>query len=83
MRPTNPGNISVPDWEGSTYREVYTGRFECAIHVLRSFQKSAQRGMATPKSDLDSIEPGREVAERTFKETESCVPYTGSSSQFW
>jgi len=61
----------VEDWEGSTYRAVYTVRFELAIYVLHVFQKKAKRGIATPKSDLDLIRNRLRVAEKAAKELES------------
>ena len=61
----------VEDWEGSTYRAVYTVRFERAIYVLHVFQKKAKRGIATPKSDLDLIRHRLKVAEQAAKELES------------
>lgn len=61
----------VEDWEGSTYRAVYTVRFELAVYVLHVFQKKAKRGIATPKSDLDLIRQRLRVAEQAAKELES------------
>jgi phage-related protein len=61
----------VEDWEGNTYRAVYTVRFEFAIYVLHVFQKKAKRGIATPKSDLDLIRQRLSVAEQAAKELES------------
>jgi phage-related protein len=60
----------VEDWEGSTYRAVYTVRFERGIYVLHVFQKKAKRGIATPKSDLDLIRHRLKVAEQVAKELE-------------
>jgi len=61
----------VEDWEGSTYRAVYTVRFECAVFLLHVFQKKAKRGIATPKSDLDLIRHRLKVAEQAVMELES------------
>jgi len=61
----------VEDWEGNTYRAVYTVRFECGIYVLHVFQKKAKRGIATPKSDLDLIRHRLKVAEQAAQELES------------
>ncbi len=58
----------VEDWKGSTFRSVYTVRFESAIYVLHVFQKKSKRGIATPKSDLDLIRQRLRVAERAAKE---------------
>ena len=46
----------VDDFEGDTYRAVYTVRFAGAVYVLHAFQKKSRRGIATPKAQLDLIE---------------------------
>jgi phage-related protein len=45
----------MDDFDGDTFRAVYTVRFSKAIYVLHAFQKKAKRGVATPKADLDLI----------------------------
>jgi phage-related protein len=44
------------DFDGDTYRPVYTVRFAGVVYVLHAFQKKSRRGIATPKADLDLIE---------------------------
>jgi phage-related protein len=46
----------VEDYDGDTYRAVYTVKFAEAIYVLHAFQKKSKSGIATPKHDLDLIE---------------------------
>jgi phage-related protein len=46
----------VEDYDGDTYRAVYTVRFAEAIYVLHAFQKKSKSDIATPKYDLDLIE---------------------------
>jgi phage-related protein len=46
----------VDDFDGDTYRAVYTVRFAGAVYVLHAFQKKSRRGIATPKAELDLIE---------------------------
>jgi phage-related protein len=46
----------VEDYDGDTYRAVYTVKFSEAIYVLHAFQKKSKSGIATPKHDLDLIE---------------------------
>ena len=41
--------------DGSTYRAVYTVKFEDAVYVLHCFQKKSTKGIATPKPDIDLI----------------------------
>jgi phage-related protein len=61
----------VEDWQGNTYRAVYTVRFACGVFVLHVFQKKARRGIATPKADLDLIRKRLKAAEQAAKEMES------------
>jgi phage-related protein len=45
----------VDDFDGDTYRAVYTVRFAGIVYVLHAFQKKSRRGIATPRQDLDLI----------------------------
>lgn len=46
----------VDDFDGDTYRAVYTVRFAHVVYVLHAFQKKSKRGIATPKAELDLIQ---------------------------
>ncbi len=46
----------VDDFDGDTFRAVYTVCFAKAVYVLHAFQKKSKRGVATPKAELDLIE---------------------------
>ena len=46
----------VDDFDGDTYRAVYTVRFARVVYVLHAFQKKSKRGIATPKAELNVIE---------------------------
>jgi phage-related protein len=58
----------VEDWNRSTYRAVYTVRFESGVFALHMFQKKSTRGAATPKTDIDLIRERLKVAEQIAKE---------------
>ena len=58
----------VEDWDRSTYRAVYTVRFQRVVFVLHIFQKKSKRGAATPKADIDLIRERLKVAEQIAKE---------------
>jgi phage-related protein len=58
----------VEDWDRSTYRAVYTIRFEGAVFVLHTFQKKSKRGAATPRADIDLIRARLKAAEQMAKE---------------
>ena len=45
----------VDDFDGNTFRAVYTLRFAMAVYVLHAFQKKSKHGIATPKTELDLI----------------------------
>src|ERR1700683_253057 len=45
----------VDDFDGNTFRAVYTVRFAMAVYVLHAFQKKSKRGIATPKAERDTI----------------------------
>jgi len=45
----------VDDFDGDTFRAVYTVRFAKAVYVLHAFQKKSKRGVATPKAELDVV----------------------------
>lgn len=45
----------VDDFDGNTYRAVYTVQFADIVYVLHAFQKKSRKGIATPQSDIDLI----------------------------
>ncbi len=45
----------VEDYDGSTYRAVYTTKLAGVVYVLHVFQKKAIHGIATPKRELALI----------------------------
>ena len=57
----------IDDYDGDTYRAVYTVRFADLVYVLRAFQKKSKKGIETPKSDIDLIKQRLKDAERDFK----------------
>jgi phage-related protein len=46
----------VTDFDGDTFRAVYTVRIAGAVHVLHVFQKKSKKGRATPKTEMDLVE---------------------------
>ncbi len=43
------------DFDGDTYRAVYTVRFAGTVYVLHVFQKKSKRGIETPKTEIELI----------------------------
>jgi phage-related protein len=57
----------VENFDGDTYRAVYTVKFEGIVYVLHAFQKKSKHGIATPKQDLDLIEARLKRAKEHYE----------------
>ncbi len=53
----------MDDFDGDTYRTVYTVRLTTAVYVLHVFQKKSTRGIATPRRELDLVRARLRQAE--------------------
>jgi phage-related protein len=58
----------VDDFDGDTYRAVYTVKFAGVIYVLHAFQKKSKKGIATPQRDIDLVRARLKRAEEHYKE---------------
>ncbi|MBI5868322.1 MAG: type II toxin-antitoxin system RelE/ParE family toxin [candidate division Zixibacteria bacterium] len=58
----------VSDFDGDTFRAVYTVKFQDAVYVLHAFQKKSKRGIGTPKQDMELIRRRLKAAEAHFRE---------------
>jgi phage-related protein len=56
----------VDDFDGNTYRAVYTVRFAQAVYTLHVFQKKSRKGIATPKQDIDLVKARLKRAETHY-----------------
>jgi phage-related protein len=56
------------DYQGDTYRAVYTVELEECVYVLHCFQKKSKKGAETPKPDLDLIEARLKAARNLHAE---------------
>src|SRR5882672_3565705 len=61
----------VDDFDGDTYRAVYTVRFEEAVYVLHAFKKKSKRGVKTPQPDIDLVKRRLRAAELDYAERSS------------
>jgi phage-related protein len=62
------GVLEIRDnFEGDTYRAVYTIRFEGVLYVLHAFQKKSTSGIATPQRHIDLIRQRLRDAEVIHK----------------
>lgn len=59
----------VDDFDGDTYRAVYTVRFVNAVYVLHCFQKKSKKARETPKHDIAVIKARLKAAETHHLET--------------
>ncbi|MEG4914845.1 MULTISPECIES: type II toxin-antitoxin system RelE/ParE family toxin [unclassified Microcoleus] len=57
----------VENFDGDTYRAIYTVKFEGIVYVLHSFQKKSKQGIATPKQDIDLIDSRLKRAKEHYK----------------
>jgi phage-related protein len=53
----------VDDFDGDTYRAVYTVRFPGRVYVLHVFQKKSKTGIKTPKAEIGLIQSRLKRAE--------------------
>lgn len=53
----------VDDFDGDTYRAVYTVKFQESVYVLHSFQKKAKKGIKTSTPDIKLIKARYKRAE--------------------
>ena len=58
----------VKDFDGDTYRAIYTVRFERAVYVLHAFQKKSPHGLETRKSDIALVRERLRQAQRDYEE---------------
>ena len=58
----------VSNYDGDTFRAVYTVRFHGVVYTLHAFQKKSKSGIKTPKKELDIIKHRLREAERDYRE---------------
>nr|WP_276553090.1 type II toxin-antitoxin system RelE/ParE family toxin [Bradyrhizobium elkanii] len=64
------GVLEIRDnFDGDTYRTVYTTRLEGVLYVLHAFQKKSTSGIATPQRHIDLVRQRLRDAEAIHKAT--------------
>lgn len=58
----------VDNYDGDTFRAVYTVQFAERIYVLHAFQKKSRHGIQTPKQEMDLIDARLRAAETAHEE---------------
>jgi phage-related protein len=57
----------VKDYDGDTYRAIYTVLFARAVYVLHAFQKKSPRGIETRQSDIALVGERLKTAQRDYE----------------
>lgn len=58
----------VENYDGDTYRAVYTVRFEGVVYVLHAFQKKSPSGKRTANLDVELIGERLRRAREDYEE---------------
>ena len=58
----------VEDYEGNTFRAVYTVTFGQAVYALHVFQKKSSSGIATRKEDMELIKKRLKLAREHYQQ---------------
>lgn len=58
----------VDDFDGDTYRAVYTVKFKNFVYVLHAFQKKSKHGISTPQQDIELIKQRLKDAKADYQE---------------
>ncbi|MEX0735135.1 MAG: type II toxin-antitoxin system RelE/ParE family toxin [Steroidobacteraceae bacterium] len=57
----------VENYDGNTYRAIYTVRFPLAVYVLHCFQKKSPRDTETAKTDIDLVHQRLRAAQADYE----------------
>jgi phage-related protein len=72
IRLLNGCKVTMPlksslDYDGDTFRGVYTTKFKDTVYVLHCFQKKSKQGSKTPRVELGLIAKRLKDAEEHYK----------------
>lgn len=56
----------VEDYDGNSYRAVYTVKFARVIYVLHVFQKKSKSGITTPPREIERVKARLKEAEKDY-----------------
>ena len=57
----------VENFDGDTFRTIYTVKLAGVLYVLHAFQKKSKKGIATPPKDVELIKKRLKLAIETHK----------------
>jgi phage-related protein len=66
----------MDDYDGDTYRAVYTVRFSGVVYVLHAFQKKSKSGIATPRHEIALIEQRLRRASEDYERWQTTTKTT-------
>lgn len=58
----------ISDFDGNTFRAVYTVKLKGVVYVLHAFQKKSKKGIETPKAEIDKVKARLKEAEALHEE---------------
>ena len=58
----------VDDFDGDTWRAVYTVRFRRVVYVLHAFQKKSPSGKRTARTDIELISRRLKTARQDYED---------------
>jgi phage-related protein len=61
----------ISDFDGNTFRAVYTVKLKGVVYVLHAFQKKSKKGIKTPKAEIDKVKARLKDAQALHEERSS------------
>ena len=61
----------IDNFDGDTFRAVYTVKLEGFVYVLHCFQKKSTKGIATPLREIELVKKRLADAERDYRERQN------------
>jgi phage-related protein len=58
----------ISDYDGNTFRAVYTVKFRGVVYALHAFQKKSKKGIKTPQKEIDLLTQRLKDAEQHYRE---------------
>ena len=58
----------ISDYDGNTFRAVYTVKFRGVVYAFHAFQKKSKTGIKTPRKEIDLLTQRLKDAEQHYRE---------------
>jgi len=58
----------IDDYDGDTYRAVYTTKIGNILYILHAFKKKSKKGSETPKQEIDLVVSRLKIAQKNYEE---------------